>query len=290
LATVGLAVVLYLGYASFFVLRKGCVLCMGTYASVIGIFVVSGLSASMSFQRLPGQFAKDIQALFARPVSLLIALVFLAGTGTLLGYFPKEGTRPTAPPQTQDQAKFFEEAWWKQPREDLGIPAGGAKVVVVKFNDYQCPACAQTYQMYKPVLAKYAKSHPGAVKVVMKDWPWNQRCNFMINDERHPGACEAAAAARMARDRGKHDEMEEWLYTNQSATPQQIADMAKKMLGADFAKEYAVKLPDIKRDIADGGAVKLNGTPLLFINGVRVSGILPGELFDLALGLELNKK
>ena len=32
----------YLGYASFFVLKTGCVLCIGTYVSVIGIFVVSG--------------------------------------------------------------------------------------------------------------------------------------------------------------------------------------------------------------------------------------------------------
>ena len=33
----------------------------------------------------------------------------------------------------------------------------GAAVVIVKFNDYQCPGCGQTYRDYKPVLAKYAK-------------------------------------------------------------------------------------------------------------------------------------
>ena len=43
LATIGLAVILYLGYASFVVLKTGCVLCMGTYVCVIGIFVTAGL-------------------------------------------------------------------------------------------------------------------------------------------------------------------------------------------------------------------------------------------------------
>ena len=48
LATVGLSAVLYLGYASFFVLQKACPLCMTMYVSVIGIFIVSGAAASVS--------------------------------------------------------------------------------------------------------------------------------------------------------------------------------------------------------------------------------------------------
>ncbi len=50
-------------------------------------------------------------------------------------------------------------------------------MLIVKFNDYQCPACGQSYLMYKPILAKYAASNPGAVKVVMKDYPLNADCN-----------------------------------------------------------------------------------------------------------------
>src|SRR5947207_433429 len=39
LATVGLAAILYFAYTSFFVLKTGCVLCMGTYAAVAAIFI-----------------------------------------------------------------------------------------------------------------------------------------------------------------------------------------------------------------------------------------------------------
>jgi uncharacterized membrane protein len=292
LSTIGLAVILYLGYASFFILKKACVLCIGTYVAVAAIFIVSGISASVSVTQLPMRIAGDIGAMIKRPTTFLIALLFVVGAGSLLKVFPKEGAVPQGPPPTQDQAKLFEDVWWKQPRIDLGIPADGAKVVVVKFNDYQCPSCKVVYDGYKPVYEKFEKSHPGQVKQVTRDWPWHSKCNFNVPTEMHNWACEAAAAARMARDRGKLAEMEAFLFQNQQTlTPQGVIDGTKKLLGVtDFDKEYAAKLPDIKRDIADGGALQLDGTPLVFINGVRIRGVMAPNLFELALSLELNKK
>jgi vitamin-K-epoxide reductase (warfarin-sensitive) len=292
LATVGLASILYLGYASFFVLQKACILCIGTYLSVATIFIVSGLAASVSVAGLPRRLWRDLQGVIARPMTLLMALLFIAGSSWLVAYFPKEGSAPQAPAPTENQTKVFEEAWWQQPRVDLGIPADGAKVVVVKFNDYQCPTCKAAYDWYKPIFDKFQTSHPGQVKQVTKDWPWHSKCNFNVPTQMHDWACEAAAAARMARDRGKLGEMEAFLFENQTTlTPQGVIDGAKKVLGVtDFAKEYAAKLPDIQRDIADGGALQLDGTPLIFINGVRIRGLMQPQLFELALTLELNKK
>ena len=45
-STVGLAVMLYLGYAAFFILKAVCLLCLTTYVAVIGLFGVSGVSTS----------------------------------------------------------------------------------------------------------------------------------------------------------------------------------------------------------------------------------------------------
>ena len=85
------------------------------------------------------------------------------------------------------------------PRVPLAISDDGAKVLIVKFNDYQCPACGQSYLEYKPILAKYAASNPGAVKVVMKDYPLNADCNASMRTTLHPAACDAAVAVRLAR-------------------------------------------------------------------------------------------
>jgi protein-disulfide isomerase len=51
-------------------------------------------------------------------------------------------------------------------------------------------------------------------------------------------------------------------------------------------------LPDIRRDIADGGVLSIGSTPTLFINGVRVpseNGLMPPEYFELAINIELAK-
>jgi hypothetical protein len=294
-----MAVVLYLGYTSWVVLKTACVLCLGTYVAVVGIFIVAGRTAPVSVTQLPGRFFGDLTRAFRDPFVLVLTLLLFGGTAYALSVFPKEGTRPTlaaapSPGETFD----FATAWFQQPRVDLGIPADGAKVVVVKFNDFQCPPCGQTYAWYKPVLEKFAQTNPGAVKVVLKDWPWNAKCNFTLSGgggPNHPGACEAAAAFRMARDFGpaKELEMEEWLYNNQlNMAPDTVKAAAQRILGfADFDQRYVSKLPDIKKDVADGAALRINGTPTLFINGVRVvsRGLMPAEYFEQAIQLELNK-
>ena len=58
----------------------------------------------------------------------------------------------------------------------------GAKVLIVKFNDFQCPACGQSYLQYKPIFAKYEAEHPGQVRVVLKDYPLNRDCNDNISE------------------------------------------------------------------------------------------------------------
>jgi uncharacterized membrane protein len=307
LATIGLAVVLYLGYASFFVLKTWCLLCLGTYAAVIGVFAVSGLTASVAMTRLPARLLSDVKCLAARPVTLVTAILYLAGAASAIAFFPKEPV--TAAPAAQaappaDAEKAFADAWFKQPRADLGIPADGAAVVVVKFNDYLCPSCKFSHLEYEPVFAKYKQSHPGAVRLVVKDWPWNTRCNFHAAGTipGHEAACEAAAAVRMAAARGKADELIAWLFADQDKLiemgrrgtgPDAVKAKAAEMLGVqDFDREYSAKLEEIRRDVADGGALQVQSTPTFFVNGIRAVAngtFLPRAYFDLAIKLELER-
>lgn len=211
---------------------------------------------------------------------------------TLVGCFVLSSLA-TAQVVSPDAKANFEKAWLLQPRVDLGIPANGAKVIIVKFNDFMCPSCRQAETFYKPILEKFAASNPGAVKYVVKDWPWNASCNFNARStiSGHEAACNAAAAARMARDRGKYDEMVDWLYANQGTTAAAVRSAAERILGVkDFDAEYARKLPDIRRDVADGGVLGINSTPTFFINGVRLpEGTIPAAYFELAISLELKR-
>ena len=132
----------------------------------------------------------------------------------------------------------------------IPVDAPGAAVVVVKFNDYQCPPCGNTFQAYKPLKAKWDKEAPGKVKFVTKDFPLEGECNAAIPQGPHPIACEAAAAVRMARRNGKAEALEDWLFANQPTLTLDGLKRAVRDIGGvpDFDAQYPKVLPDVKTD------------------------------------------
>ncbi len=294
-STIALAVILYLGYASFVILKLVCVLCLITYAAVIGLFLISGAATSFPMLSLPRRAAKDLKVLVTSPVALVLAAVWLGGAATTLAFFPREANAtasvagsPAAEP-TQDQRSELERFMASAPRIPLAIPSDGAKVLVVKFADYQCPACGQAYQSYKPIFAKYAASNPGEVKVVHKDFPLNPECNPTVRSMLHPAACDAAVAVRLAAAHNRAAEMEDWLYTHQQGmTPQTVRQAARDVgLATDFEARYQPTLELVKGDIALGQQLKVSQTPTFFINGIKIDGAWAPQYFDEAIAYEL---
>lgn len=294
-STIALAVILYLGYASFVILKLVCVLCLITYAAVIGLFLISGAATSFPMLSLPRRAAKDLKVLVTSPVALVLAAVWLGGAATTLAFFPREANvtasvaRSPAAEPTQDQRSELERFMASAPRIPLAIPSDGAKVLVVKFADYQCPACGQAYQSYKPIFAKYAASNPGEVKVVHKDFPLNPECNPTVRSMLHPAACDAAVAVRLAAAHNRAAEMEDWLYTHQQGmTPQTVRQAARDVgLATDFEARYQPTLELVKGDIALGQQLKVSQTPTFFINGIKIDGAWAPQYFDEAIAYEL---
>ena len=295
LSTAALAVILYLGYASIFLLHAVCLMCLTTYAAVIGLFLVSGAATAIPMMTLPRRAVRDLRVLLASPVALTIALLFIAGAASTLAFFPREGSAgaaaaASAVAPTQDQRSEFERWYATQPRVPLVVPADGARVLIVKFNDFQCPACGQSYMLYKPILAKYAADKPGAVKMVLKDYPLNPSCNDAVSQVIHPAACDAAVAVRLA-PADKVVALEEWLYSHQpTMTSPAVRQAARDIAGVtDFDAKYASTISMIKGDAGLGKQLAVKSTPTFFINGVRVEGALPPVYFDQAIVYELNR-
>jgi uncharacterized membrane protein/protein-disulfide isomerase len=298
LSTLSLAVILYLGYASFVLLKAVCLLCLTTYAAVIGLFLVSGAATSFPMTTLPRRASRDVRVFAGSPLAIVVAILFFAGAATALAWFPREGTvapgepasASVAPVPTQDQRSEFERWYASQPRVPLVVPPDGAKVLVVKFNDFQCPACGQSYLAYKPIFAKYEAEHPGQVKVVLKDYPLNRDCNDALAQSIHSAACEAAVAVRLAGSHNKTEAMEEWLYTHQpEMTPPSVRQAARDVGQiTDFDAKYQSTLSLVKGDVALGRQLGIKSTPTFFINGVKVEGALPPQYFDQAIAYELQ--
>lgn len=304
LSTLGLAVVLYLAYASYVVLNVVCVLCVGTYAAIIGLFLLSGASTKVPMTSLPSRAIHDLRRLVRTPSALAATVVFLAASAAAVAIFPEqrltaaasdpvaagEQASPAVPTANASQVQQLEQYLAQQPRVPVMAPSDGAAVVILKFNDYQCPACGQTYRDYKPVFAKWNAQAPGKIKFISKDYPLERECNQFIAQDLHPGACEAAVAVRLAREKGKGEAMEDWLIANQQAmNPDTVRKAAATVGGVtDFDRRYASTLELVKADIAQGAQLKITGTPTFFMNGMRLPG-LRAEFFDAAIAWELKR-
>ncbi|PYR26159.1 MAG: hypothetical protein DMF98_09835, partial [Acidobacteria bacterium] len=279
LSTIALAIILYLAYASFFILKAYCLLCLITYAAVIGLFVTSGAATSFPMTTLPRRAARDLRVLLGSPLAVTIAVLFCAGAATTLAFFPREGAvaSQAAPPQASaSQSSEFERVMATTPRVPIVIPTDGAKVLIVDFSDFQCPFCKQAFYAYKPILQKYEAQQPGSVKFVLKDYPLDSECNVNVTGGGpHPSACEAAVAVRLAQPHNRMDAMEEWLFNNQPSLTPPVVRQAAHDVGQvnDFEAKYAFTLELVKGDIALGHQLGVKSTPTLFINGVKFEGV-----------------
>ena len=295
LSTAALSVILYLGYASIVLMKTYCVLCLITYAAVIGLFIVSGAATSVPMTTLPRRAARDVRVLVASPLAIAIAVLFFAGAASTLAFFPREGAVVAAasPADTSQAAQGSEMDRYMAaaPRVPIIEPRDNAKVLIVDFQDFQCPFCKQAFYAYKPILAKYEAQQPGAVKFVLKDYPLDSECNESVQGGGpHPSACEAAVAVRLATQHGKAAAMEEWLYQNQpTLTPPVVRQAAHDVGGVnDFESRYQSILTLVKGDVAIGRQLGVRSTPTLFINGVKFEGVLQPQYFDQAIAYELK--
>jgi uncharacterized membrane protein/protein-disulfide isomerase len=295
LSTIALAIILYLAYASFFILKAYCLLCLITYAAVIGLFVTSGAATSFPMTTLPRRAARDLRVLLGSPLAVTIAVLFCAGAATTLAFFPREGavaSQAAPPPPSASQSSEFERVMATTPRVPIVIPTDGAKVLIVDFSDFQCPFCKQAFYAYKPILQKYEAQQPGAVKFVLKDYPLDSECNVNVTGGGpHPSACEAAVAVRLAQPHNRMDAMEEWLFNNQPSLTPPVVRQAAHDVGQvnDFEAKYTFTLELVKGDIALGHQLGVKSTPTLFINGVKFEGVLAPQYFDQAIAYELKR-
>ncbi|HJR62008.1 MAG TPA: vitamin K epoxide reductase family protein [Vicinamibacterales bacterium] len=296
LSTIGLAFALYLAWASYLVLGVFCILCAITYVSVIALFVISGGATTFPMTSLPGRAARDVRTLISSPVPLVMLLVIGAGSGALIASFPDE--RQAVAAQAEAVANFQPlapeerkqlEAWWAvQPQVELPIPpADGTKVLIVKFSDYQCPACKGTHESLKPVLAKYQGQ---GVQFVMKHYPLEPECNPSTPNMNHFGSCEAAAAYEMAKSTPHLARLDDWLFDHQQTlTKDVVRQAALEQAGIkDFDARYDAALQTVRTDASLGALVKVTGTPTVFINGRRIPCCQPPAVFDAFIDIALK--
>ena len=147
-----------------------------------------------------------------------------------------------------------------------GSPVKGpadARITLIEFSDFECPFCSAAEKQVDVVMAAYPKD----VKLIYKQFPLSM----------HPHAQIAAQASLAAREQGKFWEMYEILFKNfRQLSRNNILAMAKQ-LGLDIDKFQADLdsgkfKKEVDKDIADGEAANVYGTPAFYINGKQYNG------------------
>ncbi|MBI4411692.1 MAG: thioredoxin domain-containing protein [Deltaproteobacteria bacterium] len=178
------------------------------------------------------------------------------------------------------------EVLMERPRAEVSVdddPSKGdakAPVTLVEFSDFQCPFCKRARETVSKVLETYGNK----VHYVFRDYP----LSF------HKQAKKAAEAAECAGDQKKYWEYNAILWEKQG---QQEIDKLKgyaKELGLN-EKKFAECLDsdkyaeEVDKDLNDGIAAGVSGTPAYFVNGMLISGAQPFERFKELIDEELER-
>jgi protein-disulfide isomerase len=177
-------------------------------------------------------------------------------------------------------------------RPTRGVKA--SKVVVINFDDFECPFCSRIHQTLFPAIFK---EYGDRVTFIYKDYP-------LV--EIHPWATHAAVDANcLASQNGDaYWDFADHIHANQhevsnEKTPAARLEMLDKLSmlqgqkhNLDVVKlEACIKAQDesaVKASMKEAEAVGVEATPTLFINGEKIDGAVPVSELRAALDRALK--
>jgi protein-disulfide isomerase len=159
--------------------------------------------------------------------------------------------------------------------------AKGAKVVVVNFDDFECPFCSRMHQTLFPEILK---EYGDRVTFIYKDYPLT---------EIHPWAFHAAIDANClaAQNSDAYWDFADYIHANQrevggEPTPGARFAAVDKMTLTQGQKhnldepklQACIKAQDessVKASMKEADDLGINATPTMFINGQKLDGAVP---------------
>jgi len=177
-----------------------------------------------------------------------------------------------------------------------GRPTRGnkdAKVIIINYDDFQCPFCSRMHQTLFPEMLK---EYADRVLFIYKDFP-------LV--EIHPWATHAAVDANClaAQNNDAYWDFADYMHANQKEVNSakgreaQFAEIDKQALlqgqkhNVEVAKlQSCIKSQNadaVKASMREAEGLGVSATPTLYVNGEKIDGALPIEdlraVFDRAL-------
>jgi len=178
-----------------------------------------------------------------------------------------------------------------------GRPSRGAKsakVVVVNFDDFECPYCSR---MHSTLFPEILKEYGDRVTFIYKDYPLA---------EIHPWAIHAAVDANclLAQNADAYWDFADYIHANkrevdnQNTQPARFDALDKMAMlqgqkhNLDVTKlDSCVKAQNedaVRASMKEADGIGVNATPTLFINGQKIDGAVPVSEIRAALDAALR--
>ena len=221
------------------------------------------------------QRQRDLKRLYRHIV--LRSLVILAVGGGIFGMIKLAARPPQDNRSVITAGAVTPEDWVKGNRD--------AKVILIEYSDFQCPACA----FYYPLLEKFSEEFGDRIAIVYRHFPLPN----------HQNAKSAAYAAEAAGQQEKFWEMHDLIFDNQKEWKD---ERSADEVFTNYAQTLNLNLDQFKTDFAlkeirkkvesayqNGVQLGINSTPTFFLNGEKLASPRNYEEFRNIIAQAINE-
>ena len=202
---------------------------------------------------------KSVRGRTTKKIIFWLAVLVVIGGG-LWAVYEYAGQTPSTESGADLSLPFSKEEWIKG--------SADAKINLVEYSDFQCPACSA----YHPMLEQLSSDFGDRLAFVYRHFPLKRI---------HPNAEMAARAAEAAGKQGKFWEMHDMIFDNQSnwsgmpSAKSAFVGYAES-LGLDKKKfEDDIDSGEVKKsvddDLASGEDSSVSATPSFYLNGKKIT-------------------
>lgn len=152
-----------------------------------------------------------------------------------------------------------------------------APITLIVFSDYLCPYCRTLSQTLEQLTARF----PNDVRLIYRHFPIQRNSQPL------------AQAALCAADQGRFAQYHHQLFTLSGNVADQL-DQAAEQVGLELAPfrecvQSGRHAARIAEDVKEGQRLAIQGTPTLFLNGVRLRGAQSLERLEASVREALSK-
>jgi len=291
LRTLALMSIVSLGFSLVYfgimatVLNAYCLLCLAIDGINIGIFGLIFTMKSEWMDKWKPQVEDFKTAAIVIPVSLILSI---AGTS---GAFSNSDVTQSQIDQVANSFVMREKLPYKINADEMSSGPEDAPVTVVKYSDFECPACEMGAKVFNTVKLRFK----GRIRFVVRNYPLDNSCNPEVPSRMHPKACDAAKAAVCFSKFGHFMDAYENFFENQKDLGQELYDSLADNLGIDRSKlkecmDDGATLSKIQADIELGKGHNVESTPTFLVNGIKMEGSYPPSVWNAVIQKMIDDK